>query len=144
MIVVATKRCSTCRQCLPLSEFHSNASKPDGLGSACKGCQCEAMRSHWRRNADRYRAKRYGVSVELVGALLSIPCCQACGEIFSDFGKERIDHCHDHSHVRGVLCQACNLAIQGSASEALSRLRGCIAYLERDLGWQSLEVSCPG
>jgi hypothetical protein len=42
------------------------------------------------------------------------------------------------------VCQLCNIAMAGPADECIDRLRGCIAYLERDAEWQRLEVSCPG
>jgi hypothetical protein len=42
------------------------------------------------------------------------------------------------------VCNACNVAMSGPAEECIDRLRSCIAYLERDLDWQSLEASCPG
>ncbi len=32
------KRCATCRELKPVSEFHRNSSRPDGLYHACKRC----------------------------------------------------------------------------------------------------------
>ena len=57
---------------------------------------------------------------------------------FAHTGDERIDHCHENGHVRGVLCNRCNIAASGRSEEAIPRLRGLVAYLERDLEWQSL------
>ena len=101
-------------------------------------------RDYKRLNVERDKARHYGVEPELVRNLLAVPCCQSCGKPFQSFGHERLDHCHEAGHVRGVLCNACNISIQGNATEALIRLRRCIQYLERDAEWQSLEVSCPG
>jgi hypothetical protein len=133
MIVIATKRCRRCKRALPTEQFHAAAKNADRLQSLCKDCNCENVKAH-----------KYGIDHASVGFFVSVPCCQACGKAFKLFGDERIDHCHDKSHVRGVVCNACNLAMAGSAEEALHRLRSCIAYLERDCEWQSLEASCPG
>lgn len=37
-VVVATKRCSRCRETKPLTEFHRNRAKTDGRRGECKVC----------------------------------------------------------------------------------------------------------
>jgi len=37
-----TKMCGKCHKVLPVSEFYSNKSKPDGLSGYCKECMKEA------------------------------------------------------------------------------------------------------
>lgn len=130
---------------LPLSEYYNHPLGRFGKQPRCKACcRLEASKSR-RRYTDSRKARRYGVSREFIRHLLAVPVCQACGDRFAAFGKERLDHCHERSHMRGVLCHACNITCQGSATEALSRMRSCIGYLERDLQWQSLgESQCPG
>lgn len=34
-----TKRCTKCDEYLPVTEFHCDCSKPDGLQSQCIGCR---------------------------------------------------------------------------------------------------------
>ena len=41
-----TKRCSKCGRELPLSEFYSNKSKPDGHGCYCKECAKARQREY--------------------------------------------------------------------------------------------------
>ena len=40
----ATKRCPTCRQHLPRTEYHRCASRPDGLQGECKTCRATRQR----------------------------------------------------------------------------------------------------
>ena len=75
----------------------------------------------------------YKVDETFAEHLIAVPVCQSCGKEFAHLGEERTDHCHEHGHVRGVLCNACNMATAGPAAVALHRLRRCINYLERDL-----------
>lgn len=48
-------------------------------------------------------------------------------------GKPRalaVDHCHDHGHVRGLLCTGCNRAL-GFFKNDPARLQAAIEYLKR-------------
>lgn len=144
MIVHATKRCSGCKQSFPISAFHKNRRMPDGLHNQCKGCR--RIGALGRRHKPEMKARKrewtirwmYGADELLANRLLKVPVCQSCGVEFPYTGDERIDHCHEHGHIRGVLCQRCNVAASGTSAEAIPRLRGLIAYLERDLERQSL------
>lgn len=40
-----------------------------------------------------------------------------------------VDHCHNHKHVRGLLCWRCNTTL-GKAEDSPDLLRAMIAYLE--------------
>jgi hypothetical protein len=144
MIVIATKRCVLCGLTLPFGDFSPKATGAYGLSGACRECESRRQSEYKRANPSKYKAAKYKTDEQLISAFLAVPSCQSCGNSFEAFGKERIDHCHDKSHVRGVVCHRCNLAMSGPAEECISRLRGCIVYLERDRDWQSLEVSCPG
>ena len=160
MIVIATKRCSGCGLDRAPECFNRGTSR-------CKDCKKKydaayfsvpenrarrlARKAAYRASPSGRKKRRvygiqwtYRVEAPLAKSLLAVPVCQSCGGKFSHLGDERIDHCHDNSHVRGVVCQLCNTAMSGPAKECIDRLRGCIVYLERDREWQSLEASCPG
>ena len=144
MIVEATKRCSSCKQSLPVAAFHKNCWRPDGLHNQCKSCRRIGMLARGAQPETNARKRqsaiqwRYGADEFFANRLLKVPVCQSCGAKFAGCSDHRIDHCHENGHVRGVLCQRCNVAASGTSEEAIPRLRGLIAYLERDLEWQSL------
>ena len=165
MIVIATKRCSKCGGTFALEHFPYSGNGT--LRSECKPCQRAAFRSRYKNN-ESFRShvlekarnqklgqsqkaarriarivREYGVDAGFASSLVAVPVCQSCGARLEGC-KACVDHCHENSHVRGVVCQLCNIAMAGPADECIARLRGCIVYLERDRDWQSLEVSCPG
>lgn len=55
--------------------------------------------NHYRRN--------YGLTPEQADTM-KLSGCQVC---MKQTGKMNIDHCHATGRVRGVLCNACNIAI---------------------------------
>lgn len=144
MIVETTKLCSVCKQSLPTSAFHKNRWSPDGLHNQCKSCRRISTLVRHAKPEIKARQREvqikwmYGVDRLLANRLLKVPVCQSCGMEFPHAGDERIDHCHENGHVRGVLCNRCNTAASGTSEDAIPRLRGLIAYLERDLERQSL------
>ena len=57
--------------------------------------------------------------------------CEICGAMQSSSGNRlSVDHDHDTGQVRGILCQACNVAI-GLMCDNPDRLRLAVIYLER-------------
>lgn len=77
--------------------------------------------------------KRYGISPEQMQDMLAGQggVCACCGG--SDPGSVRgwvIDHCHQNGHVRGILCDPCNVGL-GRFFDDTEKLRKAIAYLER-------------
>lgn len=93
-------------------------------------------------NPERYerirkRAKlkhTYGISLEEFEALLKRQggCCAICKRRDPEdryFGL-RVDHCHNSSKVRGLLCGKCNQAI-GLFDENVESMRAAIKYLRK-------------
>lgn len=140
MIVLLCKDCTKCGATLPLESFYDHPLGQYGKQPACKSCNKKQVYSSQRKHIHIHKARRYGADPALIECLLRIPVCQACGQRFTAYGKERLDHCHERSHMRGVLCHRCNITCQGTADEAIFRLRACLAYLERDMERQAL---CP-
>jgi hypothetical protein len=126
MISFALKQCKTCNQMRPRGEYYFDARASDGLQWQCKLCEKAGL-----------RARKYGISTQEVDAFLAIPNCQACGSTFASDHSLKLDHCHSKGHVRGAICHACNMAMAGSADEAMRRLDCCRQYLIRDLERQN-------
>lgn len=61
-----TKRCSDCEGKKPLSEFHKNKTKPDGLQSICKVCRREKTRE-WRGKAKEVKPLSWITRVKVKG-----------------------------------------------------------------------------
>lgn len=56
-----TKRCSTCKETKPVSEFYKNRRAKDGLASNCKMCGDESTRRYRKNNREKVseRKRRY-------------------------------------------------------------------------------------
>lgn len=56
--------------------------------------------------------------------------CGICGTTEPGYGRRHmaVDHCHATGAIRGILCNACNIAL-GTFGDSIEKLRGAIAYL---------------
>lgn len=83
--------------------------------------------------AARKRLRKYGLTVESYNALIDrqLGRCAIChAEIAQiDPALIHVDHCHNTSRVRGVLCVCCN-SLLGFAKESTATLQRAITYLE--------------
>lgn len=60
--------------------------------------------------------------------------CAGCLDPMEMYGKNtHVDHRHDTSVVRGILCNKCNITL-GCAMESIVRLTGLVKYLENNHG----------
>lgn len=88
---------------------------------------------HGRRSSEKNREAhlkhRYGISLEEYNRLLveQNGLCAVCGQPPSSEntrahwgGKLCVDHCHDSSRVRALLCNDCNLAVGYAKTEAVA------------------------
>jgi len=53
-----TKRCSTCKEIKPLSEFAKRASNSDGKQRVCKACSAIYQREYYKKHGDRRAASQ--------------------------------------------------------------------------------------
>lgn len=76
------------------------------------------------------RLARYGLTPETFEAMWESQgrVCAACGGPCSGAREPFVDHCHENSLVRGLLCQSCNTAL-GYVRDDPARLRALIRYL---------------
>jgi hypothetical protein len=121
-VAVATmKRCSCCKQELPLEMFSKNRLKKDGLNVWCRACQ------------RRYELERnYGFTPEAFDQMLESQGhrCAICGtDTPGGKGAWHVDHDHDTGAVRGLLCHHCNTAI-GNLKDDPELLRKAANYIE--------------
>lgn len=87
----------------------------------------------YRRKAERKRKlKTYGLTEESYMDLLAVQSflCGICKKPNMNKRDFHVDHCHETSIVRGVLCHHCNVML-GHAKDDITTLRNAIKYLER-------------
>jgi hypothetical protein len=125
------KRCPGCDAKKSPSEFNRDRSKPDGLNAYCKLChrakarrwheanrerRCARMRAYhhstydYERTRDRTLRYRYGIGQEDYDRMYAQQKgrCALCNVKRK---KLHVDHEHESGKVRGLLCNACNSAL---------------------------------
>lgn len=140
--------CSTCETEKSFTEFPS-------VGRRCKRCVYEKMLDWRRNNKDRVAATRkrwlerhpgrikelgtksamklrYGITPECYAALLKSQgeSCAICGTQNNPKRRLCIDHAHDDDHVRGLLCDKCNVGL-GAFGDRPDLLIAAAEYLRR-------------
>lgn len=97
-------------------------------------CKKKMQDARWRERAPGYmRQYLYGLTPDQFAAMLADQDgrCAICGaDSPGGKGGWHVDHCHDRGHVRGLLCNGCNLML-GHAQDDPARLRAAAEYLER-------------
>lgn len=140
------KRCPRCSTHRPSSEFYRDPSTASGMAGWCKPCKRQYQKEWSKANPEKVRAasqranerrrgnqfggsypSRYGITVEDYWRMHAQQDgkCLICG------GTEDrlvVDHCHETSKVRGLLCNRCNVGI-GYFRHDPDRLMAASAYL---------------
>lgn len=118
------KNCKKCGQNKPTIQFHKNKNTKHGVSSQCKECANNNAKTYYSLNFDKKREdqliKRYGIDSIEYNRLLNEQngLCKICNKPEASLevrtGKVRllsVDHCHDTSLIRGLLCMKCNQGI---------------------------------
>lgn len=130
------KKCSTCKQDKPLSDFWKQPNKKDGLRYSCKSC-LSARHSVYRKSQsgsvvvkENNLSYRYGMSIAGYSKMCEEQnySCAICKE---DCANLLVDHSHVTGIVRGLLCHSCNVAL-GLFKDDSERLLRAINYLVGD------------
>ena len=131
------KKCGKCRKVSPLDMFNKDASRTDGKDAYCKTCRYEKNRAWAKSNPEKYRDStrntrrkiEYGIGHEEFNEILKKQGgkCAICNSKIDK--KSHLDHCHETSRVRGILCQSCNLGL-GRFKDNVEFLKNAIKYLE--------------
>lgn len=146
-----TKQCSKCKVVRPITDFHKQSDKKDGLRSHCKICTNEKNLSRYHKcpktknshhMASRRHSlwKKYGMTLEQYDEMLFEQggSCSICKSTkpWGFVAKPKrakdffcVDHDHTTGEVRGLLCQPCNIGL-GSFKDNPDYLRMAIKYLE--------------
>ena len=109
---IVTKFCTVCKQDKPVTEFHGDKQKADGLYPHCKTCN--------RINVKNRKRLRQHNPPPANGR------CECCGQV----KKLVLDHCHTTQEFRGWLCSDCNVAI-GKLGDDTQGVLKALDYLER-------------
>lgn len=141
------KKCSDCKQLLPIDAFSIDVSRPDGLKYHCRDCATARRRRYDEANREKVNAAHreyrkanrriyvnserkysYGLSEEQYEALAQRADgkCEACGRET----KLNVDHDKTTGVVRGLLCMNCNVGL-GHFDHDVDRLWAAIDYLAR-------------
>lgn len=92
----------------------------------------EKARAVTRKSERKRKLKKYGLTEESYMDLLAVQSflCGICKKPNTNKRDFHVDHCHETSIVRGVLCHHCNVML-GHAKDDITTLRNAIKYLER-------------
>lgn len=87
------------------------------------------------------KAKKYGLTIAQLTALLNIKACQICGRAPQPGKKLYIDHDHKTQRVRGVLCFTDNYRLlgRGNLGKAEIHYKAAI-YLSSTFDWRNAQV----
>ena len=112
-----TAECAACRIEKPLTHFYYDERRGK-YQTTCRSC-----------NARRRRELRYGITTEDYQRMSEVfdGRCWSCGRSGTQLN---VDHCHDSSTVRGLLCCLCNRAL-GSLGDSLNGSAKALGYLSR-------------
>jgi hypothetical protein len=128
------KICKECGIEKNISDFY--AGRKD-----CKDCKNAAARQwrkdnpentqkHLMRMRERNKERRYGITQEQFDQMLvdQNNKCKICDIEFKNTKDTHIDHCHNSSVVRGLLCNNCNVAL-GQFGDNTDIMDNAIKYL---------------
>ena len=120
----ATKRCCTCHEALPRSEFNRRAAASDGLQSRCRSCAREWYVANGERHRSNVRRRTAAVRREYkrrVGEHLQGHPCVDCGE--ADVRVLEFDHVGDEDKRDDVVAL---VAAGGRWSDIAAEIDKCV------------------
>lgn len=117
-----SRDCTRCEETLPLGDFSKNSRSLGGYKRVCKACERAAYNPEKQRDA--MLRSRYGISQSDYDGMLEAQgnLCATCQRPSDTM---RVDHCHKDGHVRGLLCNPCNIALGlvEDSPETLQRMK---------------------
>ena len=146
-----TKQCADCREVKPLDGFPVR--NTGYVYAYCKECNARRTREWSAKNRERkaasakewaaknperlresqrnaYYRRTHGISFDEVRSMLEKQSfrCEVCSKEINE-DTLVVDHCHNGGHVRGILCNQCNIWLAPLEKDGF--LSRALAYLER-------------
>lgn len=141
------KICTKCEQEKELSKFYKDKAQKSGLRPSCIACEKKYrsenkhIKKQWQlknRHKDRnsHYKRNYGITLDDYNELLKSQHnkCAICKSTETKNKLTKylvVDHCHESSKVRGLLCDKCNTAL-GAFDDNIDTLKEAIKYLENN------------
>lgn len=124
------RTCTTCKKTKDISNFKlerdKRAHNDISVRSKCR--ECDEFRKY-----KRFIKRTYDISWEDYEEMFDNQngCCAICKSKVSSSRTTRlfVDHCHDTTKVRGLLCSSCNHGL-GLFKDSPTLLKRAINYLE--------------
>ena len=124
------KKCPSCGETKPLSDYYKNSSAKDGHSYWCRNCTRRRNKVYRKRHPEKNKRSRrqkrldpnsgewgywirthYDIILDEYNAMLADQggVCAICGRTQEENGKRlSVDHDHETGAVRGLLCKSCN------------------------------------
>jgi len=124
------KECVICKNILLLEKYHNNKNTRFGLSAQCKNCS--------KQHGDVYKEvvlyNKYKLEKGSFEKMLKEQNnkCAICYNTFGETKNTRanVDHCHESTKVRMLLCGRCNLTL-GLFNDNINTLHSAINYLQK-------------
>jgi Recombination endonuclease VII len=140
--LTSTRICRQCQIEKPIREFCRSRTCATGYTGHCLLCNrlrqkiSKAKRNPFDVKFEQIKRK-FNIDKQdyikiLEGQKYKCPICKIDLKLTANslaFTCAVVDHCHETSKVRGILCKRCNLLL-GHANDSIDRLKGAIAYLK--------------
>ena len=130
-----SKVCSKCKVEKALDQFQKRYDRPVGVRPWCRQCQraIDAEKRKTDAGKKQYRTQQWkqsGIDITYEEYKLRYEALAGCCEICKQQKPSLcVDHNHETGEVRGLLCTACNLAIE-HLQESVDIMNNAIAYME--------------
>jgi hypothetical protein len=155
-----SKVCNKCKKEKNKNQYNNDKTNKDGLEYSCRDCRGTRRRQLYLENHEKNKVKskiksknfrmtrkeycrnydlkrHYGITSEDFDNMLKEQngVCKICSRE-NPTGKHNrfhVDHCHETSKVRGLLCSPCNLGL-GAFGDNTEVLTEAIKYLKLSKG----------
>ena len=135
---IQVRECYECGETKPLNLYTTDKRRLDGYFGNCRACATKVQKK--RRTKEIIKNDNlwnmYGIDLEDYKRMYQMQDgkCRICR---ADFPTLAVDHCHNTSNIRGLLCRGCNVGL-GNFKDSIENLRNAIIYLlETNSGYTS-------